>query len=137
MRILRSAGLTVLMSTGAGWAICADSEFQVFTCTFSGTVCGDGLVQGEERCDDRDTDAGDGCAADCLSVEPGWTCFIPAMGGDGSSVCMTECGDGVIAGDETCEGQDFGGDTCESLGLGAGDLACAMDCTTDTSGCMP
>ena len=36
MRPLRLAGLAVLMSAGAGWALCASSEVPVFACTFSG-----------------------------------------------------------------------------------------------------
>lgn len=36
------------------------------------------------------------------------------------------CGDGVIDDiGEQCDGADFGGATCESLGLGSGNLACS------------
>jgi cysteine-rich repeat protein len=38
------------------------------------TVCGDGLIAGLEACDDGNTDAGDGCGADC-AVEAGVICF--------------------------------------------------------------
>ena len=38
-----------------------------------GSVCGDGLVQGAERCDDGDQTGGDGCGSTC-AIESGWTC---------------------------------------------------------------
>jgi cysteine-rich repeat protein len=41
-------------------------------------VCGDGIVNsdiyGNEQCDDGNTASGDGCSADCRTVEAGWTC---------------------------------------------------------------
>ncbi|MBL9022173.1 MAG: hypothetical protein JNL21_08215 [Myxococcales bacterium] len=52
------------------------------------------------------------------------------VGGDDSV-----CGDGVREGDEGCDGDDFGGATCESLGLGPGALGCAVGCGIITSAC--
>ncbi|MBX7080548.1 MAG: hypothetical protein K1X88_15220 [Nannocystaceae bacterium] len=47
------------------------------------------------------------------------------------------CGDGVMNADEECDGEDFGGSSCESLGYAGGSLSCAADCTTlDLSGCL-
>lgn len=45
------------------------------------------------------------------------------------------CGDGVVDEGESCDGIDLGGATCESLGQASGTLACASDCTFETSGC--
>lgn len=45
------------------------------------------------------------------------------------------CGDGVVKGGESCDGSDLDGGTCESLGYDSGALACAADCSYDTSGC--
>lgn len=45
------------------------------------------------------------------------------------------CGDGVIEGDEQCEGTNFGGATCQGYGWDAGDLTCTSSCLIDTSGC--
>jgi hypothetical protein len=46
------------------------------------------------------------------------------------------CGDGVInQPTEACDRSDFAGASCESLGLGAGTLACSATCTLDTTGC--
>jgi alpha-tubulin suppressor-like RCC1 family protein len=47
------------------------------------------------------------------------------------------CGDGVATGDEACDGADLRGQTCVSLGLGAGDgLACSPDCRFDGEACQ-
>jgi hypothetical protein len=48
------------------------------------------------------------------------------------AACQSQpvCGDGVIAGDETCDS----GDTCVNHGYVGGTLVCAF-CTVDTSGC--
>ena len=35
-------------------------------------ICGDGIINGNEQCDDRNTFRGDGCS-NC-QIEPGWTC---------------------------------------------------------------
>lgn len=45
------------------------------------------------------------------------------------------CGDGVADEGEDCDLGDLGGETCVGLGFDGGDLACAGDCTHDTSGC--
>ena len=40
-------------------------------------VCGDGMLTAPEVCDDGNTRAGDGCAADCRAIELGYRCFEP------------------------------------------------------------
>ena len=61
------------------------------------SICGDGVLQSSETCDDANTTAGDGCGARCV-VELGWVC--PTAG----SACRAAgCGDGVRAGDEGCD----------------------------------
>lgn len=40
------------------------------------------------------------------------------------------CGDGVKDVGEVCDGDDFGGDTCQLHGFTAGDLVCAEDCNS-------
>ena len=63
-------------------------------------ACGNGVFDGElmEACDDGNQDDGDGCSSRC-EVEPGYAC-------EGEpSVCATECGDGVVAGAEQCDGR--------------------------------
>lgn len=47
------------------------------------------------------------------------------------------CGNDAIDIDETCDGTDLGGVTCEDQGYLGGDLACAADCMGfDPSGCF-
>jgi cysteine-rich repeat protein len=81
-------------------------------------VCGDGMRVGAESeangCDDTNTTAGDGCSATC-AVESGFSCTgTPSM-------CMTGCGDRVVAGSETCDD----GNTVDGDG-------CAMSCASET-----
>ena len=45
------------------------------------------------------------------------------------------CGDDEASGTEDCDGSDHGGESCDSLGLGDGELGCNDDCTHDTSQC--
>jgi hypothetical protein len=46
------------------------------------------------------------------------------------------CGDGVLEGDEVCDGDDLGGLTCELLQLDGGMLGCLRDCLSfDLTGC--
>lgn len=45
------------------------------------------------------------------------------------------CGDGVQSGTESCDGQDFAGRTCGSLGFDSGNLLCTAMCRLDTSQC--
>ncbi|MCA9704228.1 MAG: hypothetical protein KDK70_00065 [Myxococcales bacterium] len=47
------------------------------------------------------------------------------------------CGNASVDPGEDCDGAELGGASCESLDLGfsGGTLACAADCTFDTSGC--
>lgn len=47
------------------------------------------------------------------------------------------CGDGLIEPPETCEGADFNGKTCASLGLSSGELTCNDFCGIVVSGCIP
>lgn len=68
--------------------------------------CGDGIVNGDEECDDGNTEPGDGCSSEC-TIEPGWEC-------EGEpSVCIPICGNGIIAGDQECDdGNTESGDGC-------------------------
>jgi len=48
-------------------------------------ICGNGIIEfPPELCDDGNADPGDGCAADCSSIEPGYTCH---QGQSVASVC--------------------------------------------------
>jgi cysteine-rich repeat protein len=71
--------------------------------------CGNGVLSAEETCDDGNTTGGDGCSADCSTVEPGWQCRVPGR------KCTPLCGDSVLIGSETCDdGNTTSGDGCSS-----------------------
>ncbi len=83
--------------------------------------CEGGIVPEEITCEDLGYEAGDViCGADCLFD---------------LSECSI-CGDGVQQGPENCDGIDFGGNTCNSIGFDMGNLACNLaTCTYNVSGC--
>jgi cysteine-rich repeat protein len=48
--------------------------------TFTPAVCGDGEAVGPEACDDGNTQSGDGCSADCMTIEWAAVCAaLPAL----------------------------------------------------------
>lgn len=49
----------------------------------------------------------------------------------------TDCGNDSVEPGEDCDGTDWQGATCESLGQAAGSLACSETCTFDVTGCVP
>jgi len=61
--------------------------------------CGDGMLTPDEACDDGNTISGDGCSANCLSVEVGYSCPAPAK----ACIAIAVCGDGVVAPSEECD----------------------------------
>ena len=88
--------------------VCAGGEFR----KIRAILCGDGITEDGESCDDGGTTPGDGCSATC-TVENGWTCV-----GAPASTCATTCGDGIVAGQEACDnffpGEDDGcADNCQ------------------------
>lgn len=89
--------------TGAGGGI------KVGGGTGTSVSCGDGALTEDEACDDGAKVDGDGCAADCLTVDPGFVC--PVAG----EPCLpfARCGDGVTALPEQCDvGAFVAGDGC-------------------------
>lgn len=73
--------------------------------------CGNGKIDPglDEACDDANTMSGDGCAADCTSVERDHACLMPGM----PCVSLVRCGDGKLMGQELCDdGNDRAGDGC-------------------------
>lgn len=71
------------------------------------SVCGDGVIEDVEECDDGNTTSGDGCSALC-HLETGWVCLAP------NTPCqLTVCGDGIVQGTEPCDdGNLLIGDGC-------------------------
>lgn len=54
------------------------------------TQCMDGIIAGDETCEDDDLDPADGCSSTCQIVS-GWSCdsAVPI------SSCSFTCGDGI------------------------------------------
>ena len=62
--------------------------------------------------------------------------LFAGCGGGAPVVSGPVCGDGVVEGAEVCEAGDLRGESCDSLGLGTGQLACLPDCSGfDTIDC--
>jgi len=77
-------------------------------------ICGpEGCQEGE--CSDRETK----CMTDAVCKEVSLSCNP----------------NGMIEGAEQCDGEELGGENCESLGYSGGDLSCSSFCTFDTSDC--
>ncbi|MCA9708833.1 MAG: hypothetical protein KDK70_23515 [Myxococcales bacterium] len=83
--------------------------------------CEGGVVPEEVTCQSLGYEAGTvACGDDCL-----WD----------TSECSI-CGDGIQQGPENCDGIDFGGETCVSLGFDMGNLGCIQaTCSFNFSGC--
>lgn len=83
-----------------------------------GGDCGNGTLDAGEACDDADSNGQYGsCAFDCSGPGP-------------------RCGDGIHQpGNEACEGTEFGGQTCATMGYGPGTLSCNGDCMVELEGC--
>ncbi|HXN33968.1 MAG TPA: DUF4215 domain-containing protein, partial [Polyangiaceae bacterium] len=64
-------------------------------------VCGDGVINGTEQCDDGNTTPADGCSASCR-LEPGFAC-VTSMTVPNSVCHKTTCGDGNKEGFEQCD----------------------------------
>ncbi len=94
-------------------------------------VCGNGVLEPPEQCDDGNTSSGDGCSSTCTIeappvcgngiVEGNEQCDDGNLSnGDGcSSLCQIEtpavCGNGVVEGNEECDdGNTSSGDGCSS-----------------------
>lgn len=46
------------------------------------------------------------------------------------------CGNGMVDGDEQCDGDDLNGNACSDIGFDAGELACNSGCVYDTFNCI-
>ena len=92
--------------------------------------CGNGILDTNEQCDDRNSNSGDGCSSTC-QIESGWSCA------GAPSVCIKPvCGNGIREASEAC---DCGIDStklpsgCAAVnGLFYGDgKGCSKSCTKE------
>lgn len=49
---------------------------------------------------------------------------------------LITCGNSVVDGADQCDGNDFNGQTCATLGFSGGNLFCSAACTVDTTSCV-
>ena len=77
-------------------------------CVDTGAICGNGVVNTGETCDDGNTTANDGCNSLC-ATETGFTCT------GAPSICVPTCGDGAVVASEQCDdGGTVPGDGCSA-----------------------
>jgi len=122
-------------------------------------VCGNGIVQPGEACDDGNRTDGDGCRGDCLSDETcgngvidyelGEQCDCgrdAATLGPGCSDnnnnakfcrtdCKLSCGDGMVGPGEVCDGAPPPAQVCLDYGFDRGELGCSPVCTPGFAAC--
>ena len=97
-------GCSALCQIEANWLCSTAGQ----PCKYLGT-CGNGVLTSNKACDDGNTKGGDGCSADCLSIESGWECRVPGK------PCTPICGDGAVELGKKCDdGNTKSGDGCSS-----------------------
>jgi len=124
----RLATLIVLAATGA----CASGETVPSDGTSSST--GSPTSVGSGGAGGNTTSSGGGGA---VSSTGGATTNGSGGGTGGEGGAKNDCGNGVLDPSEACDDALLGTATCTSIGQGfiGGTLACAADCTFDTSAC--
>lgn len=94
-------------------------------------VCGDAMVTGDEKCDDGNATAGDGCSSSCRAVESGYNC--PTTGGE-CSPAVTLCPNASIDPGEGCDdGNATSNDGCSANCR----LESGFVCKTAGAACQP
>ncbi len=132
------AWLLVLVCAVAGTAACGGDDDGGGDDDDGGASvrCGDDVLNGDEECDGTAFGANDCTTAGnfaggelaCTDV-----CTFDTSGCNAEA----ECNNGFIEEGEDCDGDALGDATCESAGaFTGGELACADDCSFDTSGCL-
>jgi len=94
--------------------------------------CGDGNREAVEACDDGNTNDGDGCASNCMMIEPGFRCpsvgvlCVPIVCGDSRIDAPENCDDGNATGNDGCSAtcQRQPGWSCPAPGIACGAEAC-------------
>lgn len=92
------------------------------TVTDTGTwaaVCGNGVLEPGEFCDDGNVLDSDGCYSDCANQDPAYDCSVPGQ----DCVLTSECGNGVLESLENCD-----------EGEGNQTAGCSADCKVVTTG---
>ncbi len=132
---------------------CVAADIQLGICTggvCQSSGCGNGRVEPGEACDDGNTVSGDGCSADCASLEtcgntitdvgeqcdcgtasnvkPGCTGPNSDTSGLCGLTCQLRCGDGVVSPDEGCDPGASATVSCPSAVYDRGITTCSASC---------
>ena len=108
-----------------GIALSSGSNDYLAEASFSNVellYCGDGILQGDEECDDGNREIEDGCDLNCV-IDAGWICTEDEAG---LSTCSGDCGNGEVDPGEQCD-DGFENNTLEPD-------ACRPDCSLPTCG---
>jgi len=97
--------------------------------------CGDGFVDPDEQCDGANLGGASCQSLGHYRIEGALTCTAACE--FDLTDCGARCGDGNvdIPEGEECDGENFNGASCQSLGYGGGQIACTAECHRDLSGC--
>jgi cysteine-rich repeat protein len=99
-----------------GVLACTACVFNTSACANAPIVCGNGVVNVGETCDDGNNNQNDGCTNLCQAAI---------------------CGDNVVrSGVEQCDGSDLGDASCTTLGYLGGSLSCSVACTYNATSCV-
>lgn len=96
--------------------------------------CGDGAKNMAEACDGSNLG---GKSCQILGFSGGNLVCSPDCKSFDTSGCLPlpSCGNAVKEGNEQCDGAQFDGQTCASLGFDRGTLQCSAMCVFDTTNC--
>lgn len=96
--------------------------------------CGDGVLDADEACDDKNLEPDDGCHSNCRLINPGYVCATPGE----ACYPIAKCGDGVLVFPEQCDDGAFEpGDGCSAtckFEIGWKCEGSPSACTTTTCG---
>lgn len=136
---------------GDGCALSGVLSAQCVSQVCTAVLCGDGILMIGEVCDDGNTQACDGCSADCRTIEGCGNGLVECLEqcDDGASNANTpnadcrsdcrrqRCGDGVVddRSGEDCDGAPPTEQSCLSLGFYKGTLGCSVACRADVAMC--
>lgn len=100
------------------------------------SVCGDGVVEGDEVCDFISTPPYVVGVPRCSELGDFDSGYVTCEGclSFGVAACG-KCGDGIVGGAEQCDGAVPAELSCESLGYDGGELRCAASCELDLQDC--
>ncbi|MCB9680537.1 MAG: hypothetical protein H6733_03625 [Alphaproteobacteria bacterium] len=124
-------GLGIAASCTSSTPTDDDTDVDTDTDTTPAAVCGNGVVEGDEVCDDTQNDGGEGgCLPGCVGVQ---TC------GDGTTNGTEQCDDGGTADDDGCdhtcmfEGETLTTELTITCTLGEATLSVPVTLTTNAN----